>query len=131
MEISLKGDKHEASIDNEHKNEPLTTDAACCSDERSRSSEDNSIQGEKGSPATVGELKRRERESQQSRNAAHRKPQSKSGQMKKVSAVGANDLDAMLAEMTLQDSTCGYPKRKKTIKLLGLRCQFCGAGKRG
>ena len=61
MEISLKGDKHEASIDNEHKNEPLTTDAACCSDERSRSSEDNSIQGEKGSPATVGELKRRER----------------------------------------------------------------------
>ena len=28
MEISLKGDKHEASIDNEHKNEPLTTDAA-------------------------------------------------------------------------------------------------------
>ena len=74
MEISLKGDKHEASIDNEHKNEPLTTDAACCSDERSRSSEDNSIQGEKGSPATVGELKRRERESQQSRSAAHRKP---------------------------------------------------------
>jgi len=32
MEISLKGDKHEASIDNEHKNEPLTTDAACCGD---------------------------------------------------------------------------------------------------
>ena len=48
--------------------------------------------------------------------------------MKKVSAVGANDLDAMLAEMTLQDSTCGYPKCKKTIKLLGLRCQFCGQG---
>jgi len=119
MEISLKGDKHEASIDDEHKNEPLTTDAACCSDERSRYSEDHWIQGEKG------ELERRERESQQSSSAAHRKPQSKSGQMKKVSAVGANDLDAMLAEMTLQDSTCGFPKCKKTINLLGLRCQFC------
>ena len=128
MEISLKGDKHEASIDNEHKNKPLSTDVACCTDERSRSSEDHSVQDEKGSPATVGELKRRERESQQSRSAAHRKPQSKSGQMKKVSAVGANvhdDLDAMLAEMTLQDSTCGFPKCKKTINLLGLRCQFC------
>jgi len=45
--------------------------------------------------------------------------------MEKVSAVGGNDLDAMLAEMTLQDSTCGFPKCKKTINLLGLRCQFC------
>ena len=37
----------------------------------------------------------------------------------------ANDLDAMLAEVSLADSTCSSPKCKKPVNLLSMRCQFC------
>ena len=36
-----------------------------------------------------------------------------------------DDLDAMLAEVTLADSTCSNPKCKKPVNLLGMRCKFC------
>ena len=37
----------------------------------------------------------------------------------------SDDLDAMLAEMTLMDSRCGFQGCKKNVNLLGLQCQFC------
>ena len=36
-----------------------------------------------------------------------------------------DDLDTMLAEMTLSDSTCSFPKCKKSVNILGMQCQFC------
>ena len=36
-----------------------------------------------------------------------------------------DDLDAMLAEVTLADSTCSNPKCKKPVNLLGMHCKFC------
>ena len=35
------------------------------------------------------------------------------------------DLDSMLAEMALADSTCGHHGCKKNVNVLGFRCQFC------
>ena len=37
----------------------------------------------------------------------------------------SDDLDAMLAEVSLADSTCSSPKCRKGTNLLGMRCQFC------
>lgn len=44
---------------------------------------------------------------------------------KTVKSKGSDDLDAMLAEMTLMDSCCGFPGCKKKVNLLGLHCCFC------
>lgn len=46
-------------------------------------------------------------------------------QHKPVKSKESDDLDAMLAEMTLMDSSCGYQGCKKKVNLLGLRCRFC------
>ena len=35
------------------------------------------------------------------------------------------DLDALLAEVKLTDSTCRYSKCSKNVSLLGAQCQFC------
>ena len=37
----------------------------------------------------------------------------------------SDDLDAMLAEMSLMDSLCGFQGCRKNVNLLGLQCQFC------
>ena len=37
----------------------------------------------------------------------------------------SDDLDAMLADMTLMDSSCGFHDCKKKVNLLGLYCRFC------
>lgn len=36
-----------------------------------------------------------------------------------------DDLDSMLAEMTLVDSSCGFQGCRKKVNLLGLQCYFC------
>lgn len=36
-----------------------------------------------------------------------------------------DDLDSLLAEVTLADSTCGHAGCRKRANLLGLWCQFC------
>ena len=36
-----------------------------------------------------------------------------------------DDLDTLLAEMTLTDSTCKFPKCSKSISLLSVQCRFC------
>lgn len=36
-----------------------------------------------------------------------------------------DDLDALLAEVKLADSTCNFSKCKKTVNLIGVCCQFC------
>ena len=45
----------------------------------------------------------------------------KKGQPKKES----EDLDTMLAEMTLIDSSCSFQGCKKKVNLLGLQCHLC------
>ena len=35
------------------------------------------------------------------------------------------ELDELIAQMMLADSTCGYPDCKKSVSLLGVRCTFC------
>lgn len=45
----------------------------------------------------------------------------KKGQPKKES----EDLDTMLAEMTLLDSSCSFQGCKKKVNLLGLQCHLC------
>lgn len=47
--------------------------------------------------------------------------QKKKGQPKKES----DDLDTMLAEMTLLDSSCSFQGCKKKVNLLGLQCHLC------
>lgn len=42
-----------------------------------------------------------------------------------VKSKESDDLDAMLAEMTLMDSSCGFQGCKMKINLLGLHCRFC------
>lgn len=37
-----------------------------------------------------------------------------------------DDLDSLLAEMTLSDSICNYANCRKKVNMIGLRCQFCG-----
>lgn len=37
----------------------------------------------------------------------------------------SDDLDTMLAEMTLLDSTCSVHECKKKVNLLGLQCHLC------
>ena len=37
----------------------------------------------------------------------------------------SDDLDAMLAEITLMDSLCDFQGCRKNVNLLGLQCQFC------
>lgn len=49
-------------------------------------------------------------------------------QTKKHQSVKSNeseDLDAMLAEMTLMDSSCAFKGCKKKVNILGLQCRFC------
>ena len=43
----------------------------------------------------------------------------------KVSDASEEDLDALISEIKLSDSTCRYPGCKKSVNLLGMRCQFC------
>ena len=121
--LSQSDDEYEASDEGE----PLTTGTSYSINERSGSSVDRESQCERHHPITECEPKGRERENQPSGSAVHRKQPGQT-KKKKTPAMGANvpdDLDAMLAEMTLLDSTCGFPKCKKSVNLLGLRCQFC------
>ena len=36
-----------------------------------------------------------------------------------------DDLDALLVEFTLADTTCSFPQCEKSVNLVGLTCQFC------
>ena len=38
------------------------------------------------------------------------------------------DLDTLLAEMTVSEKTCNYPKCKRRTNLLGVRCSLCRKG---
>ena len=91
------------------------------------------IEYEKQHSVATGDSKRQEKNTQQTRSegATCKEPKSKPRQTKKKPTAKGHttdtpdDLDAMLAEMTLSDSTCGFSRCKKTVNLIGLRCQFC------
>ena len=37
----------------------------------------------------------------------------------------ADDLDSLLAEVTLEDATCKFQRCSKHVSLLGIQCKFC------
>ena len=45
--------------------------------------------------------------------------------VKKNPAKEADDLDSLLAEMSLSDSTCKYADCRKSVSLVGTKCSFC------
>ena len=49
----------------------------------------------------------------------------KSSKTKQKVAAVDDDLDTLLAEMTLADATCKFPKCSKNVSLLGVRCLYC------
>lgn len=57
----------------------------------------------------------------------HKKPKAKAqpSEEKVRPEAAGDDLDSLLAKVTLEDSTCAYTVCKKKVNLLGLHCQFC------
>ena len=60
-----------------------------------------------------------------SKTAKNRKTKQKSSTKTSQKDSAEDDLDALLAEVKLADSTCSFPKCKKTVNLIGVCCQFC------
>ena len=47
------------------------------------------------------------------------------GGIGKIDADLGEDLDSLLAEMKLADERCNFPGCRKSVNLLGMKCQFC------
>ena len=58
-----------------------------------------------------------------SAKAAQKPKQASRKRVKQVAQV--EDLDTLLAEMTLADSTCKYSQCSKRVNVLGILCKFC------
>ena len=54
------------------------------------------------------------------------KPKSKTAKKSSGKSKDVDDLDSLLAEVSLSDSMCHFPKCKKSVGLIGARCSFCG-----
>ena len=60
------------------------------------------------------------------RNQSKTKPKSRKSEKQRGKPEAAEeDLDSLLAEATLANSTCAYTVCKKKVNVLGLHCQFC------
>ena len=78
-----------------------------------------------------GKVNRAENEAQKSLKGVKKTPGAGNNK-KQVSKTGLTsrtdvdtELDELIAQMRLADSTCGYPDCKKSVSLLGMRCTFC------
>ncbi len=54
-----------------------------------------------------------------------KKKAKKTGETRSLKTECTDDLDAMLAELSLSDSTCSHQGCSKSVNVLGLLCQFC------